>query len=251
MRTLRRIAQDLRDRRHVEVYVVSAVTVVVALLSLLGDLVPANLRWSVVLATLALLTYQLAVPDHTGDPDSVLFDRAQFQAGGGLADRLESAREVCIYGPSAVNLLSESVMGSLRTKVLCRTEGRVRVAILDPDRPDAVAIAERQLDGATAFPTIELPQALGITTDRLRKMAGWSVAGTFEYRYVPYNPGFSIVAIDPSAKDGVVLVEFHGLQNEATGSRMHVELTRASSAHWHAYWLAQFEQLWGEARPPA
>ena len=250
MRTLRRIAGDLRERRHVEVYVVSAVTVVVALLSLLGDLVPADVRWSVVLATLALLTYQLAVPEHRGDPDSVLFDRAQIQ-GGWLTDRLGSAREVCVYGPSVVNLLSETVMTTLRTQVLCRAEGRVRVAILDPDRHDAVAIAGRQLDGATTYPTVELPRALAMTDDRLGKMAAWSVPGTFEHRYVPFNPGFSIVAIDPSTKDGVVLVEFHGIQNEATGSRMHVELTRASSAHWHAYWLAQFEQLWGEARPPA
>ncbi len=78
-------------------------------------------------------------------------------------------------------------------------------------------------------------------------MAAWHVNGSFEYRLLDYNPGFSLVAIDPSARDGRLIVEFHGFHNEATSSRMHMELARQQSDHWYAYWSEQFNRIWEAA----
>jgi hypothetical protein len=74
--------------------------------------------------------------------------------------------------------------------------------------------------------------------------------GRFEHRFAAYNPGFSLVAIDPQAKHGVVIVEFHGFHNESTGSRMHLELRRQDSQHWFDYWADQFDHIWRSAREP-
>ena len=60
-----------------------------------------------------------------------------------------------------------------------------------------------------------------------------------------------MVAIDPSSRGGRVIVEFHAFHNEATSSRMHVELTRKQSDHWYSYWTDQFERIWSAAAPPA
>jgi hypothetical protein len=249
MEGVRRVGRDLTARRHIEVYVVAAVTIVVAVLSLVGDVVDDGVRWSVVLAALGLLTYQIALPDREGDPDAVLHTRAVFDDIT-FSSRLMQVREVWVYGPSAINLLTADVTDVLRSRVLTHPTGAVRIAVLDPEQHEAVAIASRQLDESTEFQSVELPGALAATVERLGRMDSWAVAGTLEYRLAPFNPGFSMVALDPRSKNGLLIVEFHGVRNESDGSRMHVELRRDGSQHWYDYWCAQFEHLWAGARTP-
>jgi hypothetical protein len=248
MRALRRIGGNIRRRQFIEAYAVVAVSAVVAVLSLVGDLVGDDLRWAVVLGALGLMTYQITLPERPGDVDDVLHSRAAFDDTT-LISRLRSATEVWLYGPSLVNLLTADTAGHLRQTVLARPDGRVRAMVLDPDQPAAVELASRQLDHSTDYPTVDLGTALPGAVHRLGNMAGWSVAGTFEHRFAPFNPGFSVVAIDPRRKGGVVIVEFHGLHNDSDSGRMHVELTRAGSERWYEYWCEQFDDLWNRARP--
>jgi hypothetical protein len=247
--TLRRIGRDFKSRRHVDVYVVAAVTLVLAALSLLGDVVGEDLRSAGILAALSLLTYQIAVPGRLDHLDDVLLDRTAFEDVG-IAARVGGAREVWIQAPSAITLLSGPTIEALRRGVLARRDGQVRVMVLDPSDPVALDLATRHLDDTTDYRTDDLPRALRATIDRLETMSAWEVGGTFEYRHIPYNPGYSIVAIDPHARGGLLIVEFHGGHNESTASRMHLELTRSVSERWYAYWLDQLEHLWDRARPP-
>ncbi|HEY8548196.1 MAG TPA: hypothetical protein VIL36_24225, partial [Acidimicrobiales bacterium] len=138
----------------------------------------------------------------------------------------------------------------LRQTILARPEGRVQVAVLDPAAPDLVRLAARHLDDGLDYGMKTLPEALTETVALLEKLAGWDTPGTVEYRFAPVNPGFSLVAIDPKERHGTLIVEFHGFHNESTETRMHVELTRARSEHWYAYWLDQFESLWHTSRAP-
>lgn len=247
---LRRVGQDVRHRRNIEIYVVVVVSVVLAVLSLFGDVVDEDLRWAAALAALGLLTYQVTLPARPADLDGVLHSRESFEDTT-FGSRVRAATEIWLYGPSAVNLLTAETADQLRRTVLARREGVVRVMVLDPEERDAVALAARQLDEATDFPAVGLHQALAATTERLELMAAWNVPGRFECRLARFNPGFSLVAIDPYGKEGVLIVEFHGAHNESTASRMHVELTRTSSERWYAYWREQFEHLWGQSRRPA
>lgn len=247
MRRLRRIGRDLRSRRHVEIYAVAAVSIVLAILSLVGDVAPDGLRWAAVLAALSLLTYQIALPKPAADLDDVLRNRAAFDEMP-FVSRLQGARDVWIVAPTAVNLLTADTVEHLRRHVLSRREGQVRVQVLDPERPEALALARQQLDQATDYPALDLTGGLAATLGLLETMAGWDVAGTFEYRFTPYNPGFSVVAIDPHAKGGLLILELHGVRNESIATRMHVELTRASSEHWFVYWRDQMHHLWDGGR---
>jgi hypothetical protein len=249
MRGLRRIERDLRERRHVEAYVVAAAAVVLATLSLIGDLVGDELRWAVVFAALSLLTYQVALTPRSDDLDDLLHNRAAFDDVT-FHSRLRRAQDVRIFAPSGVNLLSADTANHLRTEVLSRQEGLVRIVVLDPHEPEAVAITARQLDQSTEFAAVDLASGLATIVNRIEMMASWNVAGTFEYGFAPFNPGFSIVAINPYGKDGLLIVEIHGLRNEATASRMHLQLTRTSSERWFVYWRNQFEHLWQSARRP-
>jgi hypothetical protein len=244
---IRRIARDLRHRRNVEAYVVAAVTLVFAVLSLLGDLAGENLRWAAVLAALGLLVYQMTVPDESRDVDHVLLSRVAFEDVS-FESRLKHAKVLWLFAPSGANLLTPARAGELRRTILARPDGVVRIAVLDPLEQAAVDLAAHQLDDAVEYPTHTLAEALAGTVARLDLIASWQHAGQFEARFAAFNPGFSIVAIDPHDKDGTVIVEFHGSHNESEVDRMHVELRRRMSEHWYDYWTDQFEHLWDAGR---
>lgn len=243
--SVRRIGRDLLNRRNIDAYVVALAAFAVALASVVNDLVDEQMKWGIALASLGLLVYRLTVPDPTDTTvDDLLNDRTSFDAAP-LPSRLREAREVWIFAPSAAHLLSESTCQLLRGTVLNRADGVLRVVVLDPAEQAAVDLASRQLDDAVDFPIQRLPECLRTTLSRLSIMAGWSVNGSFEYRRAGFNPGFSLFIVDPSTGGGSVIVEFHGVRNESTSDRMHIELTRRNSERWYAYWVNQFHYIWG------
>lgn len=62
-------------------------------------------------------------------------------------------------------------------------------------------------------------------------MFAWSQRG---YKFLDYNLGFGLVACNPTSRNGRIIVEFNGFHNEATSSRMHIELSRQQSERWYA-----------------
>jgi hypothetical protein len=246
----RRIIHDLTHRRHLDAYAVVALACVFAVLSMIGDILPEGPRWAVALAGIGLLVYRMTLPDQTaGSADALLLDRSSFEEVSFTA-RLRTAHEVWIFAPSAVNLLAPHHCDALRQTILTRPNGVVRVVVLDPAEEPAVQLAIRHLDDTLDEPLQLFRSSLAATIAQLRRMARWNVNGTFEYRLLSFNPGFSLVAIDPGSRDGVVIVEFHGFHNEVTTSRMHLELDRDDSRHWYTYWLDQFDHIWRTAGPP-
>ena len=246
----RRVGRDLRDRRFIDVYSVAILAFVLALVSLVG-VISDQLRWSVVLAALGLLVLRITIPETTPEAslDDLLRDRFAFDAVP-LADRLRDAREMWIFAPSGVNLLTAHNCELLRAGPLSRSGGIVRVVVLDPSRDAAVDLATRQLDDSLDYPTQKFRASLEATIGKLEAIATWPVAGSFQYRLLGYNPGFSLVAVDPSSRSGRLIVEFHAFHNEATSSRMHVEITRKQSDRWYTYWTDQFERIWAAAGTP-
>ncbi|MGH3693656.1 MAG: hypothetical protein ACRDRX_06620 [Pseudonocardiaceae bacterium] len=249
--SLRRIGRDIKNRRHVEAYVVVAAAVVFAVLSLAGDIVPDDIRWSLLFAGLGLLVYTTTVPDRVVPSlETFLGDRSAFEEKP-LHTRLRGATEVWMFAPSGVNFLAPQYCDLLRKHVLARVDGIVRVVVLDGVREAAVNLAVQQLDDSVEYPMQRFRSSLSAVMDQLDTMGEWSVAGSFAYRLLDYNPGFSLVAIDPGERHGTVIVEFHAFHNESTASRMHLELTRADSERWYAYWIDQFDHIWSAAAQPS
>lgn len=220
------------------------------MLSLIPDLIPDPLRWAVLLAGVGSLVMRITIPTWPeGTLDELLKNRFSFDETP-LSQRLETATEIWIFAPSAINILSAHNCETIRGKLLNRSEGIVRVVVLDPDNLSAARLATRQLDDSLDYPVQDFRDSLHATVRQLRTMASWHVAGRFDYRYLNYNPGFSLVAINPAAKNGLIIVEFHGFHNEATSSRMHIEISRHDSEQWFTYWTDQFVQIWRSASAP-
>src|SRR5690242_9473896 len=241
-----RIISDIRNRRFVDAYSAAFVAFTLAVISLIGDVVPDQLRWAALLAGVGILVLRVTTPEPAATIDMILMDRFKFDEHP-LQDRIRNAKEVCIFAPSGVNILSAHNCELLRKGVLSKSGGIVRVVVLDPGQEAAIGIATRQLDDALDYPVQDFGASLDRTLHLLRSMASWKVDGSFEFKLLPYNPGFSLVAIDPSAKNGQIIVEFHGFHNESTSSRMHIEVTRAQSERWYTYWVTQFGEIWESA----
>jgi hypothetical protein len=249
---LRRIGHDLRQLRHIDAYAVALIAFVFAVLSIVGDILPINARWTVLLVGVGVLVFRLTLPEYyEGSADDVLKDRSDFEDKP-FSARLREASEVWIFAPSAINLLAPQNCDTIRTTILASPDGVARVVVLDPAEETAVQLATRQLDDSLDVPSSQLfRSSLEATVRRLQRMARWQERGSFGYRLASYNPGFSLVAIDPGARHGVVIVEFHGFHNQVTNTRMHIELTRAVSDQWYSYWLGQFDRIWQAAKVPA
>jgi hypothetical protein len=247
---LRRVTTDLARMRSVDAYVVSAIAVSFAVLSVVGDVVPDDLRWAVVLSGLGLLVYRAAAP-RTGEAatGAPFGDRRDLDSLD-VPDRLARARTLWLFAPSGVNFLSQERCDALREGILSRADGEVRVIVMDPGEDAALEVASRQVDDSVDFVVQRLRPSLTTAIERLTTMSGWAVRGTMSYRLLGHNPGLSIVIIDPHTRDGLVLLELHGCHGESTSSRMHLRLTPTVSPRWFAYWIDQYEHLWNGARPP-
>lgn len=246
-----RVGRDLRHLRNIDAYAVTALVLSFAVISIFNDELAEGPRWAVLFAGVGILVYRVTLPDRASHlAGEVLHDRTSLDDTP-FSSRLDNAREVWIFAPSAVNLLSQQHCQALRTKILTRHDGLVRVVVLDPTQQAALDLATRQLDDSTDFPLQGLGHSLETTLERLSLMNRWAVAGTLRCKLLGFNPGFSLVAIDPDTSHGTIIVEFHAFHNEATMSRMHVELTRTSSPRWYAYWSDQFRHIWHAGRPLA
>jgi hypothetical protein len=245
----RRVGRDLKNRRHVDAYSIAFVTFVLAVLSLVPDFVPDPVRWAVLFAGVGILVWKVTVPGPlTGNVDELLKNRSAFDESP-LSERFKNATEVCIFAPSAVNILSAHNCELLRTGILNKPDGVVRVVVLNPANESAVQLATRQLDDSLDYPLQDFRASLQATIRQLSRMSSWQIVGSFDYRLLDYNPGFSLVSIDPTVRNGHVIIEFHGFHNEATSSRMHIEISRQQSDYWHAYWTSQFNRIWEASSP--
>ncbi|MGW0589636.1 hypothetical protein [Streptosporangium sp. NPDC002607] len=248
MRWLRRIGSDFKARQHIDAYALTIVVFGFAFLSIVSDALDDDLRWAVLLSGVGLLLYRITLPAEPAEsPDGLLNDRSVYDSAP-LSSLLAHARDVRVFAPSAVNLLSAQTCEIMRNTVLARERGRVRIVILDPLEKGAVQQAAKQLDDSIEFPVQRLPAALENTMERLRLMSGWKTVGEFEYRLLSYSPGFSLVLLDPETPRGRVIVEIHGFHNPSTSSRMHLELTRGRDERWYTYWVEQFNHIWEAAR---
>jgi hypothetical protein len=235
LRTFRRIFTDLVNLRNVDAYVVSFVGVLLIVLDVVGT-VELDTYLSVITAALVVMLFRTTTPPKREiDLDQVLHDRQSYTP---LREFIQGARTVWVYGPSAVNVLRESA--SFKREILDRG-GEVRVLLQDPAEAASMSVLRQQLD-----PNNNLDHDIQGSLFTLEKMRAW---GKVEARLLPYNPGFSILIVDPDGKDGRLTVEFFGFHNSLIDERMHLLIERRSSQYWFEYWTQQYQIMWDAGKP--
>lgn len=239
-RRFKLILDDFRHGRHIDLYSTTLVALSFAVLLLVGADLPDSVRWSVLFAGLGFLLLRAAFANPL---EERFLDRSDYDRNP-IVDDLRSADEIWIFAPVGSNFLTEERCDILRRGPLSKDGGSVRIVVLRQFAPED-PISE-QLDALLDHPVQKAADSLRETRGRLDRMRQWRVNGTFAYGDVAFNPGFSIIAVNPRSAGGYANVEFHGFRNDAIRSRMHIHLTRADGA-WYTYWLDQFEAIWRSA----
>lgn len=199
---------------------------------------PDSVKFAAILAALALLLFKSTAPeDKTVDLDSVLRDRQSFTP---FHEFIEGAKVLWIYGPSAVNVLRHA--DEIKRTVLDRG-GSVRVLLQDPEATDGLNILINQLDKIH-----DLRDDIKTSLRTLEAISQWRTAGTVEYGVLPYSPGFSLIIVDPDGRDGRLVIEFYGYENDMISQRMHIPIRREQSQYWFEYWDQQYRLMWNSAR---
>ncbi|MEU8006399.1 hypothetical protein AB0B66_35020 [Catellatospora sp. NPDC049111] len=239
-RRIKQVIADLRHRRFIDLYATTLVALVFSALLLVGADLPDGVRWSLLFAGLGILLLRTAFANYR---DERFLDRSDYDRNP-ITDDLRTAQDVWIFAPVGSNFLTDERCDLLRRGPLAKDGGTVRIVVLgqfDPEDP----ISE-QLDALLDFPVQSAADSLRETRARLAAMEQWAVKGNFAYGDIAFNPGFSIIAVNPHAAGGYANVEFHGFRNDAVRSRMHIHLTRDDGV-WYTYWLDQFEAIWRSA----
>jgi hypothetical protein len=241
LQTLKRIRNDIFRRKNLDAYAASLLAFVTAIFTVIQDNVSLNLQMAALLAAVAVLVFRTTDPNDNQvlDLDDVLKDR---QSYGKLRDFIRNGKTVWIYGASAVNVLRN--IEDIKAEVLDKG-GEVRVLMQDPREQGSVNILYKQLDGMH-----DLSRDIENSQDIIRRVKTRLSRGQIDYRFVPYSPGFSLLIVDADGREGRLVVEYYGYENELITERMHIEIHRSQSAHWFEYWEKQYRLMWDSARPP-
>lgn len=237
---LSRIVNDVVAGKYLETYAVAASAFIFAILVLLGNDLPINLQNAVILSGLALLVYKSIErkDDARVDLDQVLHDRQSFTP---FREFIKGGRELWVYGPSAVNVLTNAP--DIEKEILERG-GSLKVVLQDYTVRHSLDILRQQLDRMSTLLEQDIQRSLAVLNGM--KGQNWRV----DYRLLAFSPGFSLVIVDPDGRDGRLVVEFFGFNNDRISERMHIVIHRRQSQYWFEYWAKQFDQIWQTAREP-
>ncbi len=239
IRLFQRISNDIFAGKNIEAYVVTIIALLVAILSVIEDVVPLDLQMAAILAALALLVFKSTAPETAQvDLDVILRDR---QSYGPFREFIKDATVFWVYGPSAVNVLAN--MPDIKREILQRG-GKLRVLLQDPKETESVRILHSQLDDMSYLLQDDIQRS--ITILKTLKQRSKNV----EYRFLPYNPGYSIVVADPNGRDGRLIIEFFGFESQSINDRMHIEIHRNQTHYWFEFWASQYESMWEAGRIP-
>lgn len=240
LRLLKRIAGDVIAGKNIEAYIVSMAALVIAVLSLVQDVVPQELQMAVILAALALLVFNMTQPERARvDLDDVLRDRESY---GAFRDFIRGGSVLWVYGPSAVNVMNSAP--DLEREILAKG-GEIRILLQDPANRAAIDMLYKQLDQMSHLMLEgDIARSLVILKNLKKRHS------KLQYRLLPFSPGFSLVVLDPHGKDGRAVVEMFGFNNQVITDRMHITIPRSESNYWFEYWARQFETMWQAGHEP-
>jgi hypothetical protein len=178
-----------------------------------------------------------AVADDTS-ARGFLLDRTQFPS---FPDRAPSAREIWFMGTS-LEVMTGYLYGNLVDRVQRGTA--FRFVLVDPDSP-AVSVCAESLF------TIKTPADLASDIQRtiariktLRDLA--EQPEIIELRLTKHAPGYSLVAVEPSASDGSLIVELYPFKVSSI-HRPHFELVPRDHP-WFSFFRAQYDAVWENSR---
>jgi len=204
----RQVAENLRAGQFIEAYSVFVVGLALAILSVL-DVGDDRWLFAGILVGVSFLVFRTTVAGARAEVAVQLANRRMFKP---LVDILADVDELWVYGPTANSILVN--VADIRQHVLERA-GRVRFIVQDPANASAIEATKLQLDD-----NLDFSSTLEMSLDTLRRLRS-SLPSQVNYRLLPMNPGFSLVAVNPRRLHHLRTARFSGRQHRRSDACRH------------------------------
>ncbi|MBC7811174.1 MAG: hypothetical protein H7175_08510, partial [Burkholderiales bacterium] len=213
------VGDDLRNREHLETYLLIVLVVALFILDLFGDVLNDDRKLTLIIASLLVLIFktrkELKVDDVKRESDRVIkamngLIQAPVELDQVLQDRqsyapfrefVQDATVLWVYGASGINVLKNT---KDINSIVGKPNGQLRVIIQDPTHTASMNILHQQLDKYN-----DLQSDIQSTMFTLTALAK-QYSGKMEHRLLDYSPGFSLLVVDPDGPNGRLSVEFYG-----------------------------------------
>lgn len=247
---LKKIWQDIRTGRNLDVFITMLIAVIVAILGVIG-VTDQSIISSAILATLALLSVSMLLSryqdeqiknallriENISSPSQAFFDD-EFDRQA-LSVQIRKSRKACLWGMTlwrTVPLLTESIEDGLESGL------EIRFLLIKPHSNAAKMAALRTTHGQVNKIDTELSANLA----HLQNIAKQRLRGKLEIRVIDYLAPWTIYAFDPHLPEGQMIVRLTPFR--AIGrKRPNFRLSAKEDKKWFQYFSSQFETVWEEA----
>jgi hypothetical protein len=242
MKTLRRIWMDVRQGQNIDVYILILVSIVLAILAILG-FVPVSWLYPIILSVLALLAYSiLNIVHKLGEVHTIISSDLQKSLLQEFPDDLwekieKEASDIWLIGSSSYYIFSNKCE-LFKTKL----EGKCSIKILlrDPTQ-EMCQLASRYR--ADYFSPSEMQTRIQSSLNRaceLKKVA----PKLFQLRVIDYPLSFNIGAINLMKQTGIIYIEYHQYKmNTKDGGGPKLIITNENK-FWYEFFKKQILTVW-------
>ncbi|GAA4064803.1 hypothetical protein [Streptomyces shaanxiensis] len=160
-----------------------------------------------------------------------------------IREMISSSREVWLHGWTlGIHLISyaEEIRRAVARGL------HVKILIIEPNSP-AMSIAASEAENHSAG---ELSSNLEANLRRLVAPIAGSVAGRLEIRTLSHVPHNTVIASDPSAENGKIVMRIATFRADHW-QRPTFTVTRQNDPGWYEFFKDQFDKKWGSADPYA
>jgi hypothetical protein len=251
---LRRVGDDLRAGRNVELYLTVTLSLCIAVLSIFA-IVDIRVVGAATLAVLALLAASgLTTRYHSALLRAHLDQITADLSGDVPADRFLKARMPTLDREFAaatdIRLVGVTLARTVRDLLpvldrRLRHGATVRVLVIDADSPAQQQALARSL-GADRPDLYR--HRIASTIDLLGVLATAAPQQSqLQLRVLPYVPAFGMCLVDPGQPHGRIHVEIY--QHHTIEQEPSFSLNTHRDGPWYEHFLNQFEVLWASGRP--
>jgi hypothetical protein len=250
---IRHLETDLKQGRNLDLYVIVAVAVAMAILSVL-NIVDAGVIGAATLAVLAVMASSALTSRHQVDGVKSALDRlVAGEAGNVPAERFLSPRLPALDGEAAtatdIGLVGVALTRTVRDLLpvldqRLRAGASIRVILIDVESAaQTEAVARSKKAGS---PDFYLHRLLA-TIDLLRVLASSARnESALELRVLPFVPTFGMCLIDSTQSHGRIHVEVY--QHRTLEANPSFSLRADRDGRWYNLFASQFDTLWESAR---
>lgn len=243
---LKRLVYRIVTDEYLDLYILAATALVVAVLGVLG-IADVKTLASVTLALLAVLAYSQIrtrrnvaeiAKAQKSDPLSIF--RTTFPED--LISRRATATNLLLIGLTMTRTVQAGSLIDMRQ--MLRSGGKIRILLVDPTNDELVAAVAKQ--GPHEINPSHTRRRIQGTLDELTDLQN-SVGGDLEIRIASFIPPMGLNVIDSDTADGLIVAQHYEHQPAAEAAP--IFCLKPTDGMWYEHFAAEALRLWEDGTP--